>query len=427
MLSIPQSDELPVAELKESAEQYLEPLLRQLPEKRLRAVSVLMVLGILAGHTPVITQMARGVRDGSRYILDTARRMYRFVWNRRLSSAQLQQGLYALGQATVARYGAPELVVAIDPVNFEKPYTHDLEGVSTVHKSCPPDRQGKARLTRGYPALTASVVNLPEPVVTYAQWFSYTREFLSENVELMQAITTTRQLYPEHALCFVADSGLDDQKLFAHIQQTPATFIIRVQHEDRLVDVWNSQDHRFERTTVGDLMAASPARKTRTVRVALGWFAVYLPDEPDPLWLLTIHDPDLDRDIGLLTNRLIQTVADAEVVFVTWRCRPDIEHTYRLDQEAGVDVEDLRVQTLEHMRRVFFMVLAAAAFLYHIDQTWQPEALHWLRSLGGKLGQLSDLDGLYLLLDGIAAVLSTTATLAFVRVNLFPRPKGTYG
>src|SRR5258707_10718066 len=114
----------------------------------------------------------------------------------------------------------------------------------------------------------------------------------------MQAITTTRQLYPDRPLCFVADSGLDDQKLFANIQQTPATFIIRVQHEDRLVDVWNSHDHRFERTTVGDLLADSPtqlklettfthARKTRTVRVALGWFAVYLPDEPHPLWLLT--------------------------------------------------------------------------------------------------------------------------------------------
>lgn len=169
MTSIPQSEGLPVAE---DAERYLEPLLRQLPEKRLRAVGVRMVFGILAGDAPIITQMARGVRDGSRYILDRARRMYRFIWNQRLNASQLQQGLYALGQATVARYGVPEWVVAIDPVNFEKPYTYDLAGVSRVDKSCRPDRNGKARLARGYPALTACVVNLPEPVVTYAQWFS---------------------------------------------------------------------------------------------------------------------------------------------------------------------------------------------------------------------------------------------------------------
>ncbi len=438
MISIAQSEGLPVAELTESAEQYLEPMLRQLPEKRLRVVSVLMVLGILAGHSPLITHMARGVRDGSRYITDMARRIYRFVWNGRLSHQQLQQGLYALGQASVARHAAQELVVAIDPVNFEKPYSHELEGVSTVHKSSPPDRKGKARLVRGYPALTACVVNLPEPALTYAQWFSYTRDFLSENAELRNAMTNTRQLYPDLPLCFVADSGLDDQKLFAHAQSVQATFIIRVQHEERLVDIWDECRHRFERTTVGHLRATLPsmlklettfthARQTRTVQVALGWLSLYLPDEDTPLWLLAIHDPDLDRDIALLTNRPILTAAHAESVFVTWRFRPDIEHTYRLDQEAGLDVEDMRVQTLEHMRRVFVMVLAAASFLYHIDQTWQPETLHWLRSLGGKLGTLCDLDGLYLLLDGIAAVLSTTATLVFVRANPFPRPKDTYG
>ncbi len=48
-------------------------------------------------------------------------------------------------------------------------------------------------------------------------------------------------------------------------------------------------------------------------------------------------------------------------------------------------------------------------------------------ALTGKLGQLSDLDGLYLWLDGIAAVLSATATPAFARANPFPRLKRTYG
>lgn len=172
MQSRPQRDGLPVAELAEDAERYLEPLWRQLREKRLGTAGGRMGLGMLAGHSPIITQMARGVRDGRRYMLDMARRMYRFVWNRRLSAAPLPPGLYALGQATVARYDVTDLVVAIAPVSFEKPYPHDLEGISTVHKSCPPDRQGKARLARGYPALPACVVNLPEPVVTDAPWFS---------------------------------------------------------------------------------------------------------------------------------------------------------------------------------------------------------------------------------------------------------------
>jgi hypothetical protein len=149
MIRITQSEAMPVEELSQAAQSYLEPLLSQVPDKRFRVVGVLMVLGILAGQSPLITQMARGVRDGSRYITAMARRLYRFVWNGRLSYQMLQSGLYAIGQATVARSGARELVVAIDPVNFEKPYTHELEGVSTVYKSSPPDLRGQARLVGG--------------------------------------------------------------------------------------------------------------------------------------------------------------------------------------------------------------------------------------------------------------------------------------
>ena len=50
--------------------------------------------------------------------------------------------------ATIARQSIVKdevdyLVVAVDPVNFEKPYTEKLEGVSTVYKSTPPISMGK--------------------------------------------------------------------------------------------------------------------------------------------------------------------------------------------------------------------------------------------------------------------------------------------
>jgi hypothetical protein len=57
-------------------------------------------------------------------------------------------------------------VVALDPVNFEKSYTTALEGVSTVLKSTPPSPKNDKRLTPGHPAITATLVNLPEPVVS---------------------------------------------------------------------------------------------------------------------------------------------------------------------------------------------------------------------------------------------------------------------
>jgi hypothetical protein len=209
MNSIPQNeviDKLPVAELQADLDQFLQPVLRRLPEKRLRAVGKLAVQGVLGSQSPLLTRMARGVVHEEETIWPAAKRFYRFVWNKRFSHRDLLKGLYGIAQRTVAEHAPPYLVVALDPVNFEKPYTEELEGVSTVMKSTPPPPKGqKKRLTPGYPAITATVVNLTEPVLTYANWFSYvTADF----------VRTERSIAPfaSPALCFLtsgcASSGM---------------------------------------------------------------------------------------------------------------------------------------------------------------------------------------------------------------------------
>ena len=115
------------------------------------------------------------------------------------------------------------------------------------------------------------------------------------------------------------------------------------------------------------------------------------------------------------------------MVYAEWRHRPQIEHTYRFDQEDGLGVEDIQVQTLERMRRIFVLVLLAALFVYFIDQSWPQQAVLWLRWLGGKLGFDFDSDGPYVLLEGISAVFTTVATLSFALHHPFPREKLTYG
>ena len=188
---------LPVQELTSTLHTFLEPVSKHLPEKRLRDVSNLAVQGVISGQSPLVTQIARGVERAEETIWPMAKRMYRFIWNKRFSHRDLLKGLYGIAQCTVARHEPSHLVVALDPVNFETPYTRKLEGVSTVLKSTPPGERGKKRLTPGYPAMTATVVNLPEPVVTYANWFSYkTEDFVSENREIYRSIRITRALFP---------------------------------------------------------------------------------------------------------------------------------------------------------------------------------------------------------------------------------------
>lgn len=432
-------DKLPMAELQAELDLFLQPVLRRLPEKRLRAVGKLAVQGILGGQSPLLTHMARGVVREEETIWPVAKRFYRFVWNERFSHRDLLKGLYAIAQRTVAEHAPAYLVVALDPVNFEKPYTQELEGVSTVMKSTPPPPKGqKKRLTPGYPAITATVVNLAEPVVTYANWFSYeTADFVSENREIYRAMRITRALFPETKLRFVGDAGLDDQKIFHQMARVHAEFTIRASH-NRTVEVYNDRLDRWEEELLDDLTASVPlplhfrvafthARKMRYVDIALGWLMIRLPDTHQVLWALVAHDPDYDRHLVLLTNIPVRTAAEAQTVYTEWRYRPQIEHTYRFDQEDGLDVEDMRVQTLERMRRLFVLVLLAALFVYHLAHAWPHHLVLWLRRLGGKLGLSSDLDGPYVLLAGIGAVFLAAATLAFAAQHPFPRTGRTCG
>jgi hypothetical protein len=432
-------DKLPVAELQADLELFLQPVLGRLPEKRLRAVAKLAVQGILGSQSPVLTQMARGVMREEETIWPAAKRFYRFVWNERFSHRDLLKGLYAIAQGTVAEHQPSHLVVAVDPVNIEKPYTKALEGVSTVMKSTPPPPKGqRKRLTPGYPAITATVVNLPEPVITYANWFSYeTAEFVSENREIERAIRITRALFPDVQLHFVADAGLDDQKIFRQIDRVHAHFTIRACH-NRTIEVYNDRLDRWEEELLDNLTASVPlslrfrvtfthARKVRRVNIGLGWLMLRLPDTHQLLWALVAHDPDYDHDLVLLTNTPVRTAAQAQAVYTEWRYRPQIEHTYRFDQEDGLDVEDMRVQTVERMRRLFVMVLLAALFVFRVAHTWPHRMVLWLRRLGGKLGLASDLDGPYVLLAGISAVFVAAVTLTFATQHPFPRTGGTCG
>jgi len=414
-------------------------MLMHLPEKRLRDVAQMMVQGILAAQSPVLTEAACKVSRTEETNWPTVKRMYRFVRNKRFSHRTLLKGLYRIARYTVARHAPSRLLVALDPVNFEKPYTRKLEGVSTVLKSTPPGEYGKKRLTPGYPAMTATVVNLPEPAITYASWFSYrTTDFISENIEIRRAIRTTRALFPTLPVRFLGDSGLDDQKIFAWVKEVNAQFIFR-SCKERRIEVYNDRLDRWEEELLSDLVATVPlplqlevsfthARKVRTVKMGLGWLKIRLLTTHQVLWVLVAHriGSDVD-DLVLITNVHIQTAHDAETVYTEWRFRPHIEHTYRFDQEDGLDVEDMRVRTLERMRRVFVLTLLAALFVYHIAQVWPYRAVLWLRHLGGKMGFSTDRDGPYVLLAGLSAVFVALSTLSFVQEHPFPGLGDSYG
>lgn len=427
---------LPAAELDNSLTTFLDPLLARMPDQRLRRVIPRAIRGILGSESPVITKMAQTVARTENGVWVGAKQFYRLLANKRLAHHDFAAGLYEMSRASVDQEQPAYAVVALDPVNFEKPYTRQLEGVSTVYKSTPPDRNGQARLTTGYPAITASVVNTKIPAVTYANWFSYTLDFVSENREIMTAIEQSRTVLAGYRRRFVADAGLDDQKIFAALAQDE--FVIRASHLERLVEVYNDRLDRWETEALGDLVDVilfshtfrvtfTHARKTRRATLNIGWLPIRLPKTRQPLWLFVAYEAALARTLVLLTNVPLTSADVARSVYEDWRLRARIEHGYRFDQEQGLDVEDMRLQTLERMKRLFFLVLTAAQFVFYLIDTWPPRAVDWIRKLGGKLGLANDLDGPYLVLRGLRAVFQTITTLSFLFISPFPHQDFTCG
>jgi hypothetical protein len=430
---------LPILGIEETIQSHTEPLMEMLPDRRMKKVLKSMMLGILGGQTPVITGMARqnGKAEGETWAV--AKSIYRLLGNKHLETEVIYEGLYQAGKKVVEREDPNYLVVAVDPVNFEKPYTEALEGVSVVHKATPPDLSGHARLARGYPAITATVVNTQVPVSSYANWFSYkTADFISQNKEVEQAFETTCRLYPGRNVHFVGDSGLDDQKMFAQVVKLEQEFIFRVSHLERIVEVYNDRLDCWETETLQDLVDSVPhqvtfqvlfkhAGETRFDTVHFGWFMIRIPGTQTLLWVLVADDETLHRQLVLITNIPLTCVATVQQVYNDWRLRSRIEHGYRFDQEQGLDLEDMRVQTVDRMRRLFAVVLLAAQVVFAISEQWPPKAVLWLRQLGGKLGLPTDRDGLYWLLQGIAAVIVTAMTLSFVGLHPFPFQEFTCG
>ena len=119
---------LPIEQIRTTVRTHIGPLLGLMPDKRMRRVAEQIIMGILGGQTPVITEMARQSSKDEGETWAAAKRIYRWMENKRIKSQQLFTSLYLIGQQVVAAENPAYLVVAVDPVNFEKPYAKAIEG-----------------------------------------------------------------------------------------------------------------------------------------------------------------------------------------------------------------------------------------------------------------------------------------------------------
>ena len=402
---------------------FVEPYAEVLPDARYAASLRQMVVGLLAAGTPHLSKAAAQTAAQSATPWARAKCFYRLMTTPRFSHRAWLRQLYADARRVAESAGEQRIVVALDAVNFENPYARKLEGISRVRKSTPPgsltDRP--ARITYGYPAIMAQVVNLAQPALPYVRLFSYqTEDFISENQELKRAMRTIRTVLSGHAVCIVADAGLDDQKMFAYAGQCGLEFVIRASH-DRWVEVYNPRLDRWEEEKLKDLVATMPqafrfkatfthAGRTQVAQATLDWLPIRIPGSEQILYLIVSEGGPFPHPLVLITNRPLTNISQAQQAYKDWCLRPTIEHLYRFLQEQGLDVEKIRLHKLERRRRLLVLILLVALFVLRLPHLWSPAVLSWLRRLGSAIADTPmDRHGPYLLLSGLQAVLIALA------------------
>jgi len=147
----PESIQVAAQFADEELTSFLQPLWALYPDKRLQRTAVAMVKALITAQTPHISKAMRIGREGEATAWTLSKRGYRSIHTKRVTTWKLTKSLYRMAQRTVREEGAERLVVAIDPVQFEKPYARRIEGVSRVHKSRPPDVRGRPGLRGGIP------------------------------------------------------------------------------------------------------------------------------------------------------------------------------------------------------------------------------------------------------------------------------------
>lgn len=418
--------------LLKDIETFMQPFAQVLPDQRYRYSLNQFVPGMLAARSPQVSQAAAHAPQRRAKTWPLAKRMYHLLDTPEFHHRTWLKVLYADARRAAEKSRVDRIVIAYDPVNFEQPYAEKLEYLSEVWKSTPPGSLPKreSRITPGYPAIIAQTVNLEQPTIPYARWFSYTSpDFLSENVEIHRGVRTMRTVFPTQTLCLVTDSGFDDQKFFASCGHHNVEFVTRASH-DRWIEVFNERLQRWEREQLKDLVSTVPgnlgfeisfthAGKKMQVQVTLDWFQMRIPDTGQVLWVVVGVSDYFPDPLVLITNRPVHQVLEAQQVYRDWMRRPTIEHLYRFIQEDGLDVEEIQVHTLERQRRTFVLVLACALFVLRVPGVWQAATIAWLRALGTSLvGTKMDRQGPYALLLGLQSVLSTVALFSAIADGL---------
>jgi len=340
------------------------------PERRCLAE---LTVGLCKIRQPILRQLALALRE-SIPLKKTIRR-----FRRHLRKADWGQRLWEGVQARLGARLHSHDYVAVDLSDLQKPQAPSLEGLDWVRDG-DTGQVGPGFYWLNLMGVSADGTSL-FPLMS--RLYSFTRQAVSENTELLEAIEQTGQYLPDD-ICWLLDRGADRTVLFERLIEADREFIIRLKHNRRLtigassqsVANWAKQLDRPFRC------GCWVSKKNKRVRREYegGARRVSLPQaQPDSqgqaqLWLVCLKAEHGGESYFLVRTSLSDADRIVRHTVTGYGHRWSIEEYHRHLKEQ-FNLEAIQVQKWNHLQNLISVIGVAMAWLYGELDRWHMRLL----------------------------------------------------
>jgi hypothetical protein len=200
----------------------------------------------------------------------------------------------------------------------------------------------------------------------------------------------TRDLPGDPQLIVVCDRGGDTFEELEHEHRSQRRLVIRAQHNRRVLAGHEGPSRKQylestlrRQTAAGSFtlkVAATAGRPMRSAKLSVSFIAVRLlppkqargdhGDEPLSLWAVRVWEPDPPRDQPrlewmLLTNELVNSLADARRVIGWYECRWVVEEFHKA-LKTGCQIEDLQFADESRLEPMIALLSVVALTLLNL-------------------------------------------------------------
>jgi Transposase DDE domain len=362
-------------------------------DQRLRKGFDATITGILSSGTTKVSQIARTAPQTA-HVPHAEKRIRRLIrkGNQRgqVSAAEINQKFLELGAQKLAHQ--LEVRVILDGSDLRKPYSTDLEFLSTV-------RALDGDLIPGYCTLNAfAFTNTGIQTLLYQKTFSPQDPSFKSERDLVHTaileISTALRAAGVGRITWILDRGFDDEKVIAWILERHDCFVIRAQHNRNVSLEFAAKTQKLfsllrQQTVLGSIQIKRPTLEsgkhkkrlsTANTRVFTGWV-----NDQHLINVVGLEftggKPD-DTGWVLLTNLPVSSFEQAQHVIALYVLRWSIEEVFAW-MKTTLDWEAVQVLDFQAVRTLVAYAFVAATFVFELMEGVEPRVITFLAYLGG--------------------------------------------